>query len=205
MAPIMTGHSHCPAQCGRTTGLLSEPAAGLLLAQRVPKGQPRDPRSVLPRLDTGHRAIDLVAAPKRVPVHSLGGDLGGKDAEVRHALHARGLRTVGMPTTVAPITPTPSQQAGLDLLNASGCQRLRTPHHVHWACVSGSSRPGVESHLATLMSHGAAHVRSKGLEGAVVQMGLTVMAHHGAVLVRIRQQRLAKRGQTFRRLLGLKR
>jgi hypothetical protein len=55
------------------------------------------------------------------------------------------------------------------------------------------------------MSRGAAHVRYKGLQGAVVQMGMTVMAHNGAVLVRIQQQRLSKRGQKFRRLLGLKR
>jgi len=45
----------------------------------------------------------------------------------------------------------------------------------------------------------------KGLEGAVVQMGMIVMAHNGAVLVRIRQQHLSKRGQKFRRLLGLRR
>jgi hypothetical protein len=45
----------------------------------------------------------------------------------------------------------------------------------------------------------------KGLEGAVSQMGMTVMAHNGAVLVRIRQQRVSKRGQKFRRLLGLNR
>ena len=31
------------------------------------------------------------------------------------------------------------------------------------------------------------------------------MAHNGAVLVRIRQQCLSKRGQKLRRLLGLKR
>jgi hypothetical protein len=55
------------------------------------------------------------------------------------------------------------------------------------------------------MSRGAGEVRYKGLEGAVVQMGMTVMAHNGAVLVRIRQQRLSKRGQKFRRLLGLRR
>jgi hypothetical protein len=36
------------------------------------------------------------------------------------------------------------------------------------------------------------------------QIGMTVMAYNGAVLVRIRQQRLSKRGQKFRRLLGLK-
>ena len=55
------------------------------------------------------------------------------------------------------------------------------------------------------MSRGADHVRYKGLEGAVVQIGMTVIAHNGEVLVRICQQRLSKRGQKFRRLLGLKR
>ena len=63
----------------------------------------------------------------------------------------------------------------------------------------------VEGHIATLMARGAAQVRYKGLEGAVIQMGMTVMAHNGAVLVRVGQQRLSKRGQKFRRLLGLKR
>ena len=75
---------------------------------------------------------------------------------------------------------------------------------MHLACASGYSRPVVESHIAALMSRGADHVRYKGLEGAVVQIGMTVMAYNGAVLVRIRQQRLSKRGQKFRRLLGLK-
>ena len=55
------------------------------------------------------------------------------------------------------------------------------------------------------MARGAHQVRYKGLEGAVIQMGMTVMAHNGAVLVRVSQQRLSKRGQKFRRLLGLKR
>jgi hypothetical protein len=54
------------------------------------------------------------------------------------------------------------------------------------------------------MSRGADHVRYKGLEGAMVQIGMMVIAHNGAVLVRICQQRLSKRGQKFRRLLGLK-
>ena len=54
------------------------------------------------------------------------------------------------------------------------------------------------------MSRGAGELRDKGLEGAVVQRGMTVMAHNGAVLMRIRQQRLSKRGQKFRRLLGLR-
>ena len=205
IAPIMKGKSNCPAQFGRKTGLLSEPASGFIFANRVPQGNPSDPSYVLPLLDKVQRAIDLVASPKRFRVHSLGGDLGVNDAEVRQALHGRGILTIGIPTTVEPINPTPSPQEVLDLLNASGLNRIRTPYQVHLACASGYSRPVVESHIAALMSRGADHVRYKGLEGAVVQIGMTVMAYNGAVLVRIRQQRLSKRGQKFRRLLGLKR
>jgi Transposase DDE domain len=205
IAPIMKGKSNCPAQCGRKTGILSEPASGFIFAHRVPKGNPSDPSYVLPLLDKVQRAIDLVASPKRFRVHSLGGDLGVNDATLRQALHARGILTVGIPTTVEPINPTPSPAEVLDILNGAGLHRLRTPHQVHLACASGYSRPVVESHIATLMSRGADHVRYKGLEGAVVQIGMTVMAYNGAVLVRIRQHRLSKRGQKFRRLLGLKR
>ena len=66
------------------------------------------------------------------------------------------------------------------------------------------SRPVIESHIATLLSRGAGTVRYKGLEGAVVQQGMTVMSYNGAVLARIRQQKMTKRAQKFRRLLGLK-
>ncbi len=199
------GKSNCPAQFGRKAGILSEPASGCIFANRVPQGNPSDPSYVLPLLDNVQRAIDLLAAPKRVQVHSLGGDLGINDAALRHALHQRGILTVGIPTTVEPINPTPSQQEVRDILNTAGLHRRRPPHHVHLACATGYSRPVVESHIATLMARGAGHMLYKGLEGAVRQMGMTVMAHNGAVLVRIRQQRVSKRGQKFRRLLGLNR
>jgi hypothetical protein len=205
IAPIIKGKSNCPTQFGRKTGLLSEPASGFIFANRVPKGNPSDPSYVLPLLDNVQRAIALIASPKRVQVYSLGGDLGVNDPELRHALHTRGILTVGIPTTVEPINPMPSPKEVLDILNTSKLNRIRTPYQVHLACASGYSRPVVEGHIATLMARGADHVRYKGLEGAVVQMGMAVMAHNGAVLVRVRQQRLSKRGQKFRRLLGLKR
>jgi len=204
IAPILKGKSNCPAQFGRKTGMLSEPASGFIFANRVPQGNPSDPSYVLPLLDKVQQAIALVPSPHRLRIHSLGGDLGINDAELRQALHGRGMLTVGIPTTVKPINPTPSQQEVRDILNASGLQRIRTPYQVHLACTSGYSRPVVESHIATLMSRGAGHVRYKGLEGAVVQIGMTVLAHNGAVLVRIHQHRLSKRGQKFRRLLGLR-
>ena len=171
----------------------------------MPAGNPSDPSYVMPMLDKVQHAIDLVGSPNRLRVHSVGGDLGINDPELRQALHARGILTVGIPISVDPINPTPSPEEVLDILNASGLNRIRTPHQVQLACASGYSRPVVEGHIATLMARGADHVRYKGLEGAVIQMGMTVMAHNGAVLVRVSQQRLSKRGQKFRRWLGLKR
>jgi hypothetical protein len=75
---------------------------------------------------------------------------------------------------------------------------------VQLACACGSSRPVVERHIASIRSRGAGQVRYKGHPGAVRQQGMTVMAHNGATLVRIRQQQLSKRAQKFRRLLGLR-
>ena len=51
-------------------------------------------------------------------------------------------------------------------------------------------RYGVARHLASLLSRSAVQVRDKGLPGAVVQQGMTVMAHTRATLVHIRQQHL---------------
>jgi hypothetical protein len=111
---------------------------------------------------------------------------------------------VGIPRTIEPIKATPSAEEILDLLNETGLNRIRTPHQVQLACATGASRPVVESHIASLLARGAGQVRYKGLAGAVRQQGLTVLAHNGAVMVRIRRQQLSNRAQKFRRLLGLK-
>ena len=137
-------------------------------------------------------------------IHSVAGDLGLNDPFVRQALHERGMLTVGIPQTIEPPLTNPSAQDILAILNEAGLNRKRTPYQVHLACAWGYSRPVVESHIASLLSRGAGQVRYKGLEGAVVQQGMTVMAHNGAVLVRLRHQHLSKRAQKFRRLLGLK-
>src|SRR5687767_8645284 len=68
IAPIIKGKSNCPAQFGRKTGILSEPASGFIFANRVPQGNPSDPSYVLPMLDKVQQAIDLVASPKRMQV-----------------------------------------------------------------------------------------------------------------------------------------
>lgn len=120
IAPILKGKSNCPAQFGRKAGIVSEPASGFIFANRVPAGNPSDPSYVLPMLDKVQYAIDLVVSPNRLRVISLGGDLGINDAQLRQALHARGILTVGIPTSVEPINPAPSPEEVLDILNASG-------------------------------------------------------------------------------------
>jgi hypothetical protein len=204
IAPIIKGKSNCPAQFGRKPGIASEPASGFIFATLVSKGNPSDPSDVLPLLDKVQSAIDRGSVPPRLQIHSVAGDLGINDTVLRQALHARGILTIGIPKTVEPITPQPTAEEILDILNEAGLNRQRTPYPVQLACACGYSRPVVESHIASLLARGAGQVRYKGLLGAVVQQGMTVMAHNGATLVRIRQQHLSKRAQKFRRLLGLR-
>src|SRR6266852_8851799 len=204
IAPIIKGKSNCPAQFGRKPGIASEPATGFIFANRVPEGNPNDASSVLPLLDKVQSAIARVQRTPTLRLHSVAGDLGVNDAALRQALHERGILTVGIPKSVKPIDPNPSAEEIHDILNEAGLTRQRTPYQVQLACACGYSRPVVESHIASLLARGAGQVRYKGLQGAVVQQGMTVMAHNGATLVRIRQQRLSKRAQKFRRLLGLR-
>jgi hypothetical protein len=204
IAPIIKGKSNCPAQFGRKPGIISEPATGYLFANLTPVGNPSDESYVLSLVDQVEQAIGRVHQGPKRSIHSLAGDLGVNDPVLRQALHERHILSIGIPKTVEPINPHPSPQEVLDILNEAGLNRKRTPHQVQLACASGYSRPVVESHIATLLSRGAGVVRYKGLEGAVVQQGMTVMSYNGAVLVRIRQQKLTKRAQKFRRLLGLK-
>jgi hypothetical protein len=205
IAPMMKGKSNCPAQFGRKPGLLSEPTAGFIFATAVPIGNPNDASYVLPLLDKVQHAIERVSVPQPPAIHSIAGDLGVNDAALRQALHARGILTVGIPKSVEPIDPQPTPEAILEILNDAGLNRKRTPHQVQLACACGYSRPVVESHIASVLARGAGQIRYKGPQGAVVQLGMTVMAHNAAALVRIRQQRLSKRAQKFRRLLGLRR
>ena len=204
IAPIMKGKSNCPAQFGRKPGLLSEPTAGFIFATAVPVGNPTDASYVLPLLDKAEHAIERVTAPQTPAIHSVAGDLGVNDATLRQALHARGILSVGIPKTVEPINPKPSPEEILYLLNEAGLNRKRTPYQVQLACACGYSRPVVESHITSVLARGAGQMRYKGPQGAVVQLGMTVMTHNAAALVRIRQQRLSKRAQKFRRLRGLR-
>jgi hypothetical protein len=204
IAPIIKGKSNCPAQFGRKPGIISEPATGFIFANLRPKGNPSDASYVLPLLDKVEQATERVQQGPKRAIHSLAGDLGVNDFALRQALHERHILSVGIPKTVEPINAHPSAEDIVDILNEAGLNHKRTPDQVQLACASGYSRPVVESHIATLLSRGAGTVRYKGLEGAVVQQGMTVMSYNGAVLVRIRQRKITKRAQKFRRLLGLK-
>jgi hypothetical protein len=160
---------------------------------------------VVPLVDKVQATIARVTVPYKLAIHSVASDLGANDPMVRQTLHARGILTVGIPQTVAPIPPSPTQEEVRGSLTAAGLHRKRTPHQVHLAFACGYSRPVVESHIASLLARGAGQLRYKGPHGAAIQLAMTVMASNGAALMRIRQQRLSKRAQKFRRLLGLRR
>ena len=160
---------------------------------------------VVPLVDKVEQAIARVTSRPTLAIHAVAGDMGGNDPKVPHALHARGILTIGRAQTVEPMNPEPTPEEVLAILTEAGLTRTRTPHQVRRACACGYSRPVVESHMASLLARGAGQLRDKGPHGAGVHLGMTVLAYNGATRVRIRPQRLSKRAQQFRRLLGLKR
>ena len=170
----------------------------------VPAGNPHDASYVLPLLDKVQSAIARVGPGQHRPVHSVAGDLGINEATLRQTLHQRGILTLGIPKTVAPLNPQPTIEESRALLAEAGLTQQRTPYQVQLASACGYSRPVVESHIASLVARGAGQVRYTGLAGAVVQQGMTVLAHNGATLARLPRQRLTKRAQNLRRLLRLK-
>jgi hypothetical protein len=205
IAPICKGKSNCPTQFGRKPGIIAEPASGFTFAFHLPAGNPTDPSSVVPLVDKVQHAIGQVSGHPTLAIHSLAGDLALNDASLRATLHGRGILTVGIPQTVEPLPPVPTQKEVLRILHEAGLTHKRTPHQVQLACAGGYSRPVVESIIASLLGRGAARITYKGQRGAIVQMGMAVMAHNAATLRRIHQDRLSKRAQKFRRLLRLKR
>jgi hypothetical protein len=205
IAPICKGKSNCPTQFGRKPGLIAEPASGFIFAYHLPVGNPSDASYVLPLIDKVQHARAQVSGRPTPAIHSLAGDLALNDPTVRQALHARGILTVGIPRTVEPLTPSPTPEDVLRLLNEAGLHRQRTPHQVRLACACGYSRPVIESVIASLLCRGAARITYKGHRGAIVQTGMAVMAHNAATLTRIQLNRLSTRAQKFRRLLHLKR
>lgn len=204
IAPICTGKSTWPAPCGKKPGLRAEMASGFTFARHRPVGNPADARSGRPLVDTVPHAIAQVSARRTPVLHALAGALALHDAAWRATLQGRGLLTVGLPRTREPLTPSPTQAEVHHILQEAGWHRQRTPHQVHraWAC--GSSRPVGESCMEHLLGRGAAPMRYKGHQGALVPRGMTVMAQNAATLVRMELNQWSKRAQKLRRLLGLK-
>jgi hypothetical protein len=158
---------------------------------------------VLPVVDKVQHAREQVSGRPTPAIHALAGDLALNDPKVREALHTRGLLSVGSPHTVEPLPPVPTPEDIRQMLNEAGVHNRRTPHQVQIACACGYSRPIVESISASLRCRGAARLTYKGQRGAMVQMGMTIMAPNAATLARIYQGRLSKRAQKLRRLLRL--
>jgi hypothetical protein len=204
IAPICKGKSNCPAQFGRKPGIIAEPAAGFIFGLHLPMGNPSDASDVEPLVDNVEQAIARLSTSPRPAIHSLAGDLALNDAALREAWHQRGILTVGIPKTVEPLTPSPTPEEVLRILDEAGLHRIRTPSQVHLACACGYSRPVVESIIASLLCRGAGRLSYKGHHGAIVQTGMAVMAHHAATLVRIHEYRLSKRARIFRRRLRLR-
>jgi hypothetical protein len=204
IAPICKGKSNGPTQFGRKPGLMGEPTTGFVVAARLPVGNPSDSSYVVPLLDQVQAARRKVSTRPAPALHSLAGDLAVNDPPLRATLQARGILTVGIPRTVEPLAPTPSPEAIQEILAAPGLHRARTPRQVQLAYAAGSSRPGVESIIASLLSRGAGQLRYKGWHGAGVQLTMAVMAHNAATVRRIRHGRLTTRAPKFRRLLHLK-
>jgi DDE family transposase len=204
IAPICKGKSNCPAQFGRKPGIIAEPAAGFIFGLHLPVGNPSDASYVQPLIAHVQRAIARVATAPRPTIHSLAGDLAFNDAALRETLQQQGILTVGIPQTVEPLPPSPSPEDVLRLLSEGDLPRARTPCQVHLAYACGYSRPVIESIIASLLCRGAGHLTYKGQRGAIVQMGMAVMAHNAATLVRIHEYRLSKRARTFRRRLRLR-
>ncbi len=205
IAPICKGKSNCSTQFGRKPGIIAEPATGFIFAVQLPVGNPSDASYVVPLVDKVQTALAHVATRSTPAIHSVAGDLALNDPTLRDTLHARGILTVGIPRTVAPLSPSPTPEDIRQMLTAAGLTHQRTPYQVHLACAAGYSRPVVESIIAGLLSRGAARLTYKGQRGAIVQVGMAVLAHNAATVRRIHQDRLSNRTHKFRRLLRLKR
>ena len=203
-APICKGKSNCPTQFGRKPGIIAEPATGFIFAVQLPVGNPSDASYVVPLVDKVQTALAHVTTRPTPALHSVAGDLALNDPTVRDILHSRGILTVGISRTVAPLSPSPSPEEIRQMLTEAGLTQKRTPHQVQLACAAGYSRPVGESIIASLLGRGAARLTYKGQRGAIVQVGMAVLAHNAATVQRIHQDRLSKRAHKFRRLLRLK-
>ncbi len=206
IAPIKKGKSNCPTQFGKKPGIIAEMGTGFTFGFHLPPGNPDDASYVIPLVQRVEAAIDLFKRKyqRRKPrIRSLAGDLGVDDPNVRASLHQRGITTVGIPRSVEPIPKVPTSQMIEHVQNIPGLEKQSaTQIEIAYAC--GYSRPFVEALITTLICRGATQIKYKGHRGATLQIGMAIVAGNAATLVRIKQKRLTKRAQKFRRLFRLK-
>ena len=183
IAPISKGKSNCPTQFGKKPGLIAEMASGFIFGFHLPSGNPTDASYVLPLLGKVDNALDQRDGPP--------------------PRRGRGILTVGIPETTAPLPqkPTPEQiqqvQQTPDLKGTPSATQI----HIAYAC--GYSRPLVESLIANLACRGATHIKYKGHRGATLQVAMAIMAANAATLARIQKDQLTQRAQKFRRWFRL--
>lgn len=207
IAPIKKGKSNCPTQFGKKPGIIAEMASGFIFAFHVPEGNPDDASYVIPLVDSVNYALaqhDFLDHTSQPVIRSVAGDLGLHDPKVRTALHSRGILTVGIPRGIEPIPQVPSPEQIREALESVGSTGICHETQVQIAYACGYSRPFVESLIGNLICRGGTRITYKGHRGALIQIGMAIMANNAATLMRIRQNRLTKRAQTFRRLFRLK-
>jgi hypothetical protein len=206
IAPIKKGKSNCPTQFGKKPGIIAEVATGFIFGYHLPTGNPDDASYVMPLVHNVDAAIDLLdwKYPRRIPrIRSLSGDLGMNTPQVRDKLHTRGIVTVGIPRSVEPIPKVPTSEMIKTELDTPGLKEKQSATQIEIAYACGYSRPFVEGLITTLICRGATQIKYKGHRGATIQIGMAILTGNAATLVRIKQDRLTKRAQKFRRLFYL--
>jgi hypothetical protein len=207
IAPIKKGKSNCPTQFGKKPGIIAEMATGFIFGFDLPQGNPADASYVMPLVQTVDAAIALCnwKYPKRKPlIRSVAGDLGVDDPNLRAQLHTKGIVTVGIPHTIEPIPKVPTSEMIEAVRDTPGLEKTRSATQIEIAYACGYSRPFVEGLITTLICRGATQIKYKGHRGATIQIGMAIVAANATTLVRIKQDRLTKRAQKFRRLFRLK-
>ena len=207
IAPIKKGKSNCATQFGKKPGIVAEMGSGFIFGLHLPPGNPDDASYVMPLIDKVDTALDrrTWTHPRRRPsIRSLAGDLGMNDPGVREKLHKKGISTVGIPTTIEPIPQVPTAEMIQAVLNTPILNENQNATQIKIAYACGYSRPFVESLINSLICRGATHIKYKGHRGAVIQVGMAIIAANATTLVRIKQNRLSKRAQKCRRWFRLK-
>ena len=157
IAPILEGKSNCRAVWSQAWDRVG-PCAGLYLCKPSACKESKRSQLCVALLDKVQSAIERVQMTPKLG-STRWGDLGINDAALRQALHAREFSPLGIPRRPAHLNPSAGRSATSP--TKAGLHRKRTPYQVQLACACGSSRPVVESHIASLLSRGAGRCVTK--------------------------------------------